>query len=837
MGSLPSGSAVEDVELVVIETSELSLYIKGKPFHERYESLKAYRKMKNEDRMFFSYKGIGIENVQVFDVKEGELGPYQKERQRPIFFENGVYQLVVTSKKGVPLSFHHENPSLRKAVGMAGFGANKLLMGNLNFPNEVGFSSFEINDSMQKLLEVTIEIFPSKLDYKEDYKRLIYEVNEEVYNLAYHFIKRTYLSASSAPSQKPSWTEFYRLLDAHFSAFLKAVSRIESQPYPELTTIYHKVRGDQLRRVDSFERSYLRKRPHLFHEVTKGIPINGKIVMPVHGMRGKKTISYDTLENRFVKWMMIRLINKIGELSKKLTMSRGPYEVQINEWLINKITRMKKQLELHVQNRFWKEIGELNRSVMSLVIQMAPGYREAFQVYLIVSRGLILNGRFYQMSVKDVAALYEYWTFLKLGQILARKYTPVSQDIIKVNREGFYVNLDISKSAERVFIHPITGERIILHYQKPDRSLPTVSQKPDTVLSIEKKGKDYSYNYIFDAKYRIDFAVEGSYYHTQYKGPGPLEEDINTMHRYRDALVVNHGKEYEREAFGAYVLFPGFFEEEYVTHPFYSSIDKVNIGGLPFLPNTTKLVEQFIENLIEKSPEEIQKEGILPKGTKEEWFSSLDSKVMVANVKSNSEYQNFLNQRYFTLPVKQLKKGWQEAEYIALYLPKDVSNEYNGIYYYSKIDEVQIVKGSELPFVSVRNDGEYAYFKVQPWNKLGQVIRPVQYGISAYIMTTLNTLKYSNELPELFMKTNDEVTLWRMLRRISNQIKIDLDEKTLDYASNITYLNLRNLDIQIDHSTNMLEIENSLSKKSLDLKLLEQQPSKVFKEILGMIEE
>lgn len=150
--------------------------------------------------------------------------------------------------------------------------------------------------------------------------------------------------------------------------------------------------------------------------------------------------------------------------------------------------------------------------------------------------------------------------------------------------------------------------------------------------------------------------------------------------------------------------------------------------------------------------------------------------------------------------------------------------------------DLDFVKGSELPFVPVRYDGEYAYFKVQPWNKLGQVIRPVQYGISVYIMTTLNTLKYSNELPELFMKSKDEVTLWRILRRISNQIKIDLDEKTLDYASNITYLNLRNLDIQIDHSTNMLEIENSLTKNSLDLKLLEQQPSKVFKEILGMIE-
>ena len=57
------------------------------------------------------------------------------------------------------------------------------------------------------------------------------------------------------------------------------------------------------------------------------------------------------------------------------------------------------------------------------------------------------------------------------------------------------------------------------------------------MLAIEKKGKNYQYQYIFDAKYRIDFA-ERSHYKKKYGTPGPMEEDINTMHRYRDALVV-----------------------------------------------------------------------------------------------------------------------------------------------------------------------------------------------------------------------------------------------------------------------------------------------------------
>ncbi len=33
---------------------------------------------------------------------------------------------------------------------------------------------------------------------------------------------------------------------------------------------------------------------------------------------------------------------------------------------------------------------------------------------------------------------------------------------------------------------------------------------------------------------------------------------------------------------------------------FFKSIEEVNIGGLPFLPSTTKLVEELIENIVEK---------------------------------------------------------------------------------------------------------------------------------------------------------------------------------------------------------------------------------------------
>ena len=674
MVSLPSGSR-EDVELVLIETEDLSLVMKGKPYHERYEGLKQYRSMDFHDAMELSVKGQGIQSIQVYDVNEQGLvvSSNVTTEYRPIFFENGTYQLIVLPKRKLPLTFYHEHPLLRQAVSEVTVGSQSMLMGNLQFQNEVGYSTFEIRSEKNTLLEVTIEIFPTKLDYKNDYQKLLQEVNDEIYNLAYHFIRKTYLGAKIKLDGTPSMAEFYRLIRKHFDQFIQAVKRIERLPHHLLQNEYVRARGDQIRKLDSRSRSYLRKRPTLFVEVEKGVEIDHRVLMPKEGLRIKKERTHDTVENRFIKFMITRLIDKLEDLLERITNQPWWVKEEPDPDLMNGVRQMIKRLDSILKSPFWRNIGKLDRSVYSLVLQMAPGYRDAYQIFLTVSKGLALQGKIYQMSVKDVATLYEYWTFLKLGQILSKKYDLVSQDIVKVNRDGLFINLDSNRKAERIFQHPVTKEKIILTYQKYEGNLPTLSQKPDMMLSIKKKGKDYSYQYIFDAKYRIDYAQKGSYYGNRYSNPGPMEDDINTMHRYRDSIVASHDGPYERTSFGAYVLFPWFDEDTYMEHHFYKSINEVNIGALPFLPNATSLVEQFVERLIDSSPEELQEEGILPIGSKEQWISDLEEKVFVGLVSSKEDYTAFIQGGYYQIAAHFLKKGWQEAKYIALYAKSGVA--------------------------------------------------------------------------------------------------------------------------------------------------------------------
>ncbi|WP_306010434.1 restriction endonuclease-like protein [Bacillus sp. MMSF_3328] len=818
----PSGSR-DDVELVKIETEDFSLVVKGKPYHERYEGLKQYRAMDRHDVMQFSVHGDMVNQVLVYDIEAQVLQEFTQ--LRPIFFENGVYQVIVIPKTSRDLSFYHEHPGLRQSVARVEIAHTYMLMGNLQFQNEVGLTSFEIRDGNRKLLEVTIEIFPAKLDYKNDYKKLLEEVNDEIYNLAFHFIRKTYLGAKVKLDGKPSRSEFYRLISKHFDQLLQAVNRIERQPHHLLQKTYEKVRGDQLNKLDSRSRSYLQKRPHLFTEVPNGIHIHNKTLMPAQGLRVKKELTYDTLENRYVKWMMQRVTHKLYDLLEALRNRSSRWETEPDGDLLDKLIEMIKQLEGKQKSPFWKGIKKLDRSVHSLVLQMAPGYRDAFQIYLTVSKGLMLQGKLYQMSVKDVATLYEYWTYLKLGQILDKKYQLMSQDIIQVNREGLFVNLQTNRSATRKYKHPYTKEEIILTYQKYEGGLPTIPQKPDTMLSIAKKGKGFTYNYVFDAKYRIDYAQEGSYYQNRYKQPGPLEDDINTMHRYRDSIVAYNDGPYERTAFGAYVLFPWFNEELYQEHHFYKSIDKVNIGGLPFLPNATDLVERFVGRLIEKSPEEIQEEGILPRGTLEEWSSSLEEKVLVGLVRDREEYISYRQTSCYRIPVDKLRAGWQETKYIALYVKSGVL-EHNGVICYGRVKDIKPLR-SELE--------EYMQFEVEHWTNCNPIIKPVGYGIAEYMFTTLSNLKDAAELPELFMKSAEEKTLWRMLRRVSDRISIGLDAVDLDAATRVEEYGIRDVLVRIDRDSREVYLIGGSGQKRVHFDVLQRNPAGVFRSLVEML--
>ncbi|QUW20479.1 restriction endonuclease-like protein [Sporosarcina sp. Marseille-Q4063] len=809
MASRLSGSP-KDKELVVIETAELTCIIKGTATHPQYNKLHEHMPFKVEDSMQFQCRAESLDEVQLYNVMLGELVPYSAQQLLPIFFENGRYEIIILPKTEEQLTFYHEFPEFRNAVSK--ISRRDILTGTLHFRNEVGLTSFEVRGSHQRiLLSVVLEVFPTKLDYKKDYKALLDEVNEEIYNLAYHFIKRTYLQGSAKIYKEPSLAEFYRLIELHYGQYKLAIERIEKTSHRQLRKNYVEVRGDKLKRQDSRSLAYLRKNAGMFIEVPNGIPFHGRSLMPTKGLSVRKEHTADTHENRYVKWTMQRIVTRFKDLKRVIEKAYFRGYGRVDNDLLAKLDSMIEWVEKREKNLFWRGIGMLDRSVVSLVLQMAPGYRNVLQVYTTISKSIVLQGEIYKMSVKDIATLYEYWTFLKLGRLLDEKCTPISQDFVKVNSEGLFVNLNKSRTAERKYVHPVTKEEITLKYQFDTTSnrVPTVQQKPDTMLSIGKKGKEYQYQYIFDAKYRLDLETNPNM-------PGPMQDDVNTMHRYRDSIVVNTDGRYERTAFGAYVLFPWNDEQRYKDHPLYESIDSVNIGGFPFLPNATTLVDRFIDNLLNKSPAQLQQEGILPKGSYEEIENSYSvDQVLICAVQGDEELHRLLTSKGYVMQVVELVKGWQRMRYIAIY-----EEETTHIRYYAEVTNVEI-------------DGLNIYFKVSRWQQ--KLIEGKGYRIHNQATVYANNFLRADMLANLHSKTEEEDIIWKITQRISNDVRVNLDDVFVDRASQVVSFTFDKYILDIHNERRQLEFSSDGFKEILNMDLILENESFIFKRLIELI--
>lgn len=208
-----TGYRNETVELLRIETNLFNLYIQGKPFHPTVEVLQLHR---DEDgsmvdahfRVDKSSSNLEISSILVFSPEENGLQEWkQGQTCAPLFFETQAYEIVVEKKQADPIQFYHENRYLREAVKPLGA---RILSGVLNFQNEVGFTELELRLNGRSILQLQLEIFPSKMDYKRDYEAILRDINKQIYNLSFDFLRKTYHLTGLQDTTQQSMTEFLR---------------------------------------------------------------------------------------------------------------------------------------------------------------------------------------------------------------------------------------------------------------------------------------------------------------------------------------------------------------------------------------------------------------------------------------------------------------------------------------------------------------------------------------------------------------------------------------------------------------------------------------------------
>ncbi|MEA1975082.1 MAG: restriction endonuclease-like protein, partial [Bacillota bacterium] len=697
--------------------------------------------------------------------------------------------------------FHHVDSSIENSVEEVDKG---ILSGLINFRNNIGNTEFIVKSKGNDLFKLTIKVFPTKIDYEEDYKQLMEDINKEVYNLSFDFLKRTFQEMSVTDQGKISDSEFFSILINIFESFLKAFRRVDNQTHHKLENITTIKRAGKVKRISRQGIKWVNKNPQFYNKDSE---------LPTKFLDVDKRITYDTFENKFVKWMIKDVIIRVENFKIKYLNSVNEYYGGApDKKVLEKIEYINKKLKSIIHLTFLKDVGDIYKlDSLSLVLQMAPGYRSLYKYYVMLKKGLTIESDLFKLSMKDTAELYEYWCFLKINQILREEYKLISEDLVKFNYSG--INVSLSKGKESIinYINLKTNEEFKLSYNKSSGKEITVGQKPDYILELEKNNSKVKYKFIFDAKYRIDTS----------KDNGPTKESINAMHRYRDAIVSEEEGNFKRTMVGAYVLFPNNNEDKYKNHKFYKSIEKMNIGGYPFLPGSIKLMSEFLKKLIEESPLDSYERNILPIGNEEYSDNTkFNQNVLIGSIRSKEQLKFIKENKIYHMPIKEgddfLKN---QVEYISIYQSKGLFGNNSVIKFYAKIKKWKIKNRKTIPFrkVEERKDTLYHYFELEEIKELENPIEVRDFGVSnRYILTNNLLLQRAKYFPELTLKDSKEWRIWIELNRIretyanENKYNFKINNIKFKVENNILFSkklekNIENWDRKLIHIMKILK--------------------------------
>ena len=820
IGSENKGDLEQEL-LSIISEDHLTLVILGKPSHP-YSGLIQSGKTNPVSILFTEKREF---TVQLFDGENAfEYAGYGKggklrffQDNIPLFYEQRTYQFILSYQKQQPqdrVEIWHENKLIRnviKDVEKLEKDKRAVLVGNINFGNEIGYSEFEIRVNGKTEIILTLEILPSKIDYQKDYLVMLQDVTEELYNLAFDFLRKTWQYANVNNQWGNTETEFFSIVRRLYDSIIHSVDMIIGKGHFELQLYREMVAAHKVKQVDSNTLQWLNHHSSMGKRLPSGQIRFEKVETT------KKQLSFDTLENQFVKHILEATIQRLDNLKEKYQGQKynkyGSKET-IDSVLVKNISTMVELLKQKIDNSFLRNVSKWNaKRSLSLVFAMAPGYRELYQNYMKLNMGLQLSGDVFRIPMKDTALLYEYWCFIKLNRLVSEikkadgslKYPSKEGSLFRYTDNGLTVDLKKGVTGSKIIYRDLcNGEEVALVYNpvymrkekgntdqnNTEQIGMVIPQKPDNVVSIIKNGGKDKFSYIFDAKYRIDGTDPNSKYAQTYHGPGPVEDTINTMHRYRDAILVKSGEagdnpSYIREMFGAYVLFPySDYNKAYKNHPFYTSINTVNIGGLPFLPGNTEMVEAFLRNIIQESAESAFERASLPAGVSERLQKSdLTKRNVLVGLCKNLEHYNFCKQhRIYYWPAKDIDEKRFPLEYIAIHQTKAIFGEentgisnYGIIQYYEKLTGRQLRKhyAENVPLTANnKNETFFVFHLLGSWQDLEKTIVSDD-AISHHFYTNIDLLRCSTNRKELSLTSLEQLRLYSELQRLLGNVDIN----------------------------------------------------------------
>jgi hypothetical protein len=154
------------------------------------------------------------------------------------------------------------------------------------------------------------------------------------------------------------------------------------------------------------------------------------VLYPQTAARESRFQTFDTHENRFIKFFLQELLWKIEAISTALNPDTFSY---FNPDIGDCLKSLENSIHHFLSHNMWQDVGTMQFvPVNSQVLQKKEGYRQLFSLYSLLqlaTRCDFLQTDFKNLlEIKDVPTLYEYWCFFQIKSIIDTFSTPTAID-------------------------------------------------------------------------------------------------------------------------------------------------------------------------------------------------------------------------------------------------------------------------------------------------------------------------------------------------------------------------------------------------------------------------
>ncbi len=612
----------------------------------------------------------------------------------PVFYETAIYNVSIylTDIDEAPCVMHKlkEVTELFTIIQIGGKGSKEWLMSApLSFVNEPGIFHLTFRykpcGKAHRTDTLSFRVVSPKLDTKSDYIHVLADINEQYNEIVFQYLTLTLqnLQRGGRSDNDVVWLSIFRSIARDYE---KWVRYIVNRPHLRQTREMRYDRADRIK--------YWTPR---MEETYAEVEQNGRLDRDY--FRHEETLhTYNTRENRFVKFTLDRIASRLGSIVALLRAkdARAKASDKIAPAELDELDSYAASIRRLANAKLFRKLrGEPLRSD-SIVLQKRTGYAQVYKYWLLLQKGIDLFEGANAIGVRPIWELYELWCFLKMRRMLAdllhlsfdnpSEIEETPMPMLKPFEENGQQHTIVYKCAD--------GSKVILYYQHTFNRhsgrvhTATTENRPDIVLNIVKSG-DFVLTYLFDAKYRLiddnKLNDDDLREHSEIDGIDyPPSDAINQMHRYRDAIYYGtENRAYSaKEIIGGYILYPGRIKGPLKKKPYFlESIDTVNIGAFPLLPDSGNpdsegtLLLEFLSGIL-NTPRAYDnvKDSIPQKGLQyESAFEPTEEDLVLVGYYKTEQWEPMERNRLYYVPTAfgngsiHLVSGFEKTKYLLLH--------------------------------------------------------------------------------------------------------------------------------------------------------------------------